>query len=210
MKFITDRVNFGTKALSFEELAKKASTPARTLEELIAEAKAAKTPIVKTASVEQPVKVASVETPAKEPAPEVKAEAKPVTATVKVDAKLAKTAEKAVKKATLSMKWAKTIDFRDWTARQVVDAWEQHGSFDKCVANVAKTASHPEQYCGLLRTAAGMAKKVVTASAKPKAAAQPVQYVKFAKLSPKQKTLVREYFSQYYPADYVNAMIGDY
>lgn len=215
MKFITDRIHFGLKPISMEEIAKKASKPNRTLDELIAEARAVKTAAsvgqVKTAQSEQKQEktAAVVEQPA-EPKAEPKPEQK--VATVKVDSAkfAAKQPEKAVKQASLSMKVAKELDFRPWSAMQVVDAWKQHGSFKGCVANVGKKASHPDQYCSLLRVAAGMAHKVVTAAAKQQPKTASVEYVKFAKLPPKQKALVREYFSLYYPKDYVEAMLGDY
>ena len=217
MKFITDRIHFGLNPVSMEEIVKKATRPARTLDELLAEAQAMKTAAaaggqVKTAQAEQKQeKTAAVEQPKAEP--EQKAEPKPEqkVATVKVDSSkfekkaAAQPEQKAVKQASLSMKVAKELDFRPWSARQILDAWKQHGSFKGCLDNVGKKASHPEQYCSLLRTAAGMAHKVVVASAKA-----PAEYTKFAKLSPKQKTLVREYFDKYYPKDYVEAMLGDY
>lgn len=51
MKFITDRVHLGTApAISFADLVKRASAPPKTLDQLLAEAKAANDAPVKVAS----------------------------------------------------------------------------------------------------------------------------------------------------------------
>lgn len=109
------------------------------------------------------------------------------------------------------LKLASKIDFRNWEAQAVVDAWKQHGTVEACVKNVGKDASDPKTYCALLRVAANEATKVVkSASAKKEEKTASPIYKKIAKLTSNEQSFLREFFSKIYGKDYVEALLSDY
>lgn len=111
-----------------------------------------------------------------------------------------------------TLKMAAALDFRNWDASAVVDAWNQHKTVEACVKNVGDKTSDPQTYCGLLRVAASEAGKIMkTAAAAPKEekTAAPI-YKKIAKLSGEEQSFLREFFSKIYGKEYVDAMLGDY
>jgi hypothetical protein len=107
------------------------------------------------------------------------------------------------------LKVAKSIDFRDWAAEDVVKAWGQHGSIEKCAKNVANLSNDPVTYCSLLKVASQEAAKVIKT-----ATAQKVQktakFEKLSKLTDEKKAWLRSFWSKLYPASYVDAMLEDY
>ena len=110
----------------------------------------------------------------------------------------------------MTLKVAKALDFREWEAKQVVDAWKQHGDANKCIASVKGKVSDPKTYCGLLRVAAVEAGKVMTKVAAQKPVAKTAEYKKFAKLTANEQAFLTEYFKKLYGEDYVKALVGDY
>jgi hypothetical protein len=130
----------------------------------------------------------------------------------------------ASKSKNITLKVAKKRDFRNWEAVDVVKAWQTHGSLEKCVASVKGEASDPKLYCGLLRTAASMATKVVKAAADKarakaktgkkndagKTAGKNPKFRKLANLTGKDLSLLREYWTNLYGEAYVTAMLGEY
>ncbi len=117
------------------------------------------------------------------------------------------------------LKIASKINFTQWAdPKQVVDAWQQHGTVEACVKNVAGQTNDPQTYCSLLRVAASEAGKMVKAASEKKPAvtakkeeakAAPM-YKKIAKLTGEEQSFLREFFSKIYGKDYVDAMLGDY
>lgn len=224
MNFFNSRIV--TKSISLEDAVKKAQEPKaapRSLEEIIASAKQ-----MKTASTQAETKTASVEAPKAEAKVEVKAETAPAV-TVKVATEMsapkakapaqapkapAKPAEKPTKAAASgkhTVKLAAELDFRNWEAQAVSDAWKQHGSVQQCMSNVAGKASDGKAYCELLRVAASEADKVIkTASAKKEVKVAAPIYKKIAKLTSQEQSFLREFFKKIYGEEYVTAMLGDY
>jgi hypothetical protein len=209
MKFYSNKIS--TKSVSLEEAVKKAKEQpkVRSLDEIIADIKAKQ---VAAAQAPQLAKTAAAQadkiekTAAKEPisvkiavSEELKEAAKPAKAK-KPEAKQAAVKNKFV------MKLAKELDFRAWEAQQVVEAWKQHASVEKCIANVGGKASDPQAYCKLLQTASVMAEKVVKAASVKK----PAEFKKFAKMTPDEEAFLRKYYTKYYGKDYVDSLLGDY
>jgi len=117
------------------------------------------------------------------------------------------------------LKMAKSLDFRDWEAEDVINAWQQHGSFEKCVSNVQKLTSDAKTYCSLLKEASVVADKVIKVAAQQKqvktnAARVEIKktaiFKKIAKMTEKERTWLRGYFSNLYGPAYVEAMLSDY
>jgi hypothetical protein len=220
MKFYSDKIV--TRSISLEDAAKKAKDrpQMRSLDEIINNVQQ-----VKTASTNAEVKTAAAEAPKAVEAPKAEAkvvEAKAAPVQVKVAEDLAKApeapkteAKKPVVKAEakkLTLKIAKTLDFRPWEAQKIVDAWKSHGSVEKCIANVKGKVNDGKTYCGLLQVAATQATKAVklASATKEKKVASTPEQKKFAKLTPNEQTFLREYFTKIYGKDYVEAMLGDY
>ncbi len=114
--------------------------------------------------------------------------------------------------ANKTLKVAKKLDFRGWNAEEVVAAWGQHGSMDKCVANVNGKTSDPKTYCGLLQIASVEAGKMVKAASTEaaKAAPKPAVFKKIAKLTEKEKSFLNKYYTKLYGSEYVNALLENY
>ena len=107
------------------------------------------------------------------------------------------------------IKVAKSIDFRDWAAEDVVKAWGQHGSLEKCAQNVAKLSSDPVTYCSLLKVASQEATKVIKTATAAKVQ-KTAKFEKLSKLTDEKKAWLRSFWSKLYPAPYVDAMLEDY
>ena len=116
---------------------------------------------------------------------------------------------------------AKSLDFRGWEAQDVVTAWDQHGSFEKCVANVGSLVNEPKKYCKLLQVASAKAASIVkTAKAKeskvekkaeaPKQASPKGVFKKLAKLDGEELAWLRNYWKELYGDAYVESMLKDY
>ena len=235
MRFVTDRIS--TKSISLEDAIKHQKEakpqPQRSLDEILAGIKAANAVKLAAANAPKVVVAAKTEAPkaeapkAEAPKAEVKtaetkAEAKTAAkAEIKVAAELTeqkkpeapKAAPKTAAPTKMTLKVAKAMDFRDWEAKQVVDAWKQHGDINKCIASVKGKTSNPKTYCNLLRVAAVEATKVMTKLAAQKPAgkvAKTAEYRKFAKLTANEQSFLRDYFQKLYGKDYVEAMLGDY
>jgi hypothetical protein len=108
-------------------------------------------------------------------------------------------------------KWAKSLDFRQWEATDVVRAWEQHGGTEKCASNVKGKVSDPKVYCELLKTASEQAGKMIKAAeSKGKAEKKGGVFKKIAKLTDDEKSWLADYYRELYGEDYVSAMLADY
>lgn len=233
MKFFNARIV--TKQVPLGAALKAESKPARTLDEILADVKekgqvktaAAVAPQVKTAAVEAPVAEApKAEAPkAEEKKAEVKEAKKDLPDFIqkKIDEKAGKKDEdkkdekdekdeKKEEKASASprtIKMAKSLDFRGWEAADVVKAWGQHGSHEKCVANVKKLVNEPATYCKLLQVASNKAASIVKTAAVKKASPKGV-FKKLAKLSDEETSFLKKYWTELYGAEYVESMMKDY
>jgi len=224
MRLITSKIM--TKPVSLEEALKKETPKARTLDEILASVKQMKTAAAQPAATitaakkEEPKAEVKAEVKKEEPKVEGKVEAK---AEAKVEVKTAGFEQKPAAKPTLKI--ASSLDFRNWKAQEVLDAWKQHGSVEACVKNTTGGTSNPKLYCSLLQTAAGVADKVIKAAAakktektaakeeKPADKATKVagpQWKKIAKLTPKEKQFMVNFFSKLYGKDYVDALVTDH
>lgn len=115
-------------------------------------------------------------------------------------------------KKPVSFKMARKLDFRAWPAEDVVKAWGQHGTMDKCMANVGSMASDAKLYCGLLQVASQEAGKVIKAAA-AKAAPQTKTagtFKKVAAMTEKEKSFLKEYYTKLYGQAYVDALLENY
>lgn len=112
--------------------------------------------------------------------------------------------------STVKLTVASKLDFRNgWKPEDVMKAWNQHGTMEKCMANVKGQASDPKMYCGLLQVAS----KKIEAQLKKTAAKkqpQPAVWKKMAKLTPEEKAFLKGYFRQLYGEGYVDALLSDY
>jgi len=111
--------------------------------------------------------------------------------------------------STIRLTVASKLDFRNgWKPEDVVKAWKQHGTMEKCMASTKGQASDPKMYCGLLQVASKKleAQLKKTASKKP----QPAVWKKLAKLTPEEKSFLKGYFRQLYGEGYVDALLTDY
>lgn len=221
MNFFNQRII--TRPISLEDAVKKAQEPKslRSLDEILND-----TAKIKTAAAQTTVKTAAKiesEQPTREVKPVVAAEKTPTVA-VKIatempveapkpevvaskkdePAKPAVTASKTVKLAIKT-----ELDFRNWEAQKVVDTWKNHGTVEACVKNVGDKANDASTYCKLLSVAASEADKVVKTAAAAKTKQAPV-YKKIAKLTSKEQSFLREFFSKIYGKDYVEALLGNY
>lgn len=193
---------------------------------------AAVAPQVKTAAVEAPVAEAPKAEEKKAEAPKVEVkEAKkdlPDFIQKKIDEKAGKKDEKKDKKdekdekdekkdkkdkkasaSPRTIKMAKSLDFRGWEAEDVVKAWGQHGSHEKCVANVKKLVNEPATYCKLLHVASNKAASIVKTAAVKKASPKGV-FKKLAKLSDEETSFLKKYWTELYGSEYVESMMKDY
>ena len=210
MKFITSRIHTGT-TVSLQDAAKKAQQgQVKSIDEILADLKQ-----VKTASTEQPMtKVASTEQPVVVVAKKEEKEEEVEVVEVKKDSKCKDCKHKpckcASKKSTLKV--AKKLDFRGWSAEDIVKAWASHEDVKGCIANVQNKVNAPAVYCGLLQVASEEASKIIKA-AQVKEQKQVVAsngFEKLAKMSKDQIQLLREYFTPLYGEKYVDSLLGDY
>jgi hypothetical protein len=211
MKLFANKI--GLKSITMDQIKDQKPQPQRSLDDILAGLQKSKTPEVKTAAAE-PVK--EVKTAAVAPKAEVKtAAAQKPTVSVKVASDFDKKPE--VKQAAApkgEIKVAKSLDFREWEPQQYIQTWRQYKNYEGCVAGVQGKASDPANYCSLLRTATKIAVKAVkqaAAKAEVKTAAQApkAEFKKFASLPAKEKAFLREYYSKFYGADYVKALLGE-
>lgn len=228
MNFFTNRIV--TKPISLEEAVKKGkSTPkVRSLDEILSSSKTASAEAqVKTASA-QASAAPSAEVAAPAPAPAAPAPAPEIKAAAAPEAKVVEAAKVEVKDeievveveqkpavvakpSNVTLKVAKKLDFRGWSAEDVVKAWGQHGDMQKCMANVAGSVSDAKTYCGLLQVASAEAMKVVKASAaKQEKKASSSAWVKISKLADKDRAMLAKYYTRIYGKDYVDALLEDY
>ena len=127
------------------------------------------------------------------------------------------------------LKIAKQLDFRSWEAEDVVKAWEQHGSIKGCIKNVTKETSDPKTYCGLLQVASQVAGEIMVKKAKAtkgqaKTAKKNIKtssetkkrdtnkgvWKKIAKLTDKERGMLKEYWAKLYGDKYVQSLLNDY
>jgi hypothetical protein len=108
-----------------------------------------------------------------------------------------------------TIKMSKSLDFRGWEAEDVVKAWGQHGSHEKCVANVKKLVNEPATYCKLLHVASNKAASIVKTAAVKKASPKGV-FKKLAKLSDEETAFLKKYWTELYGSEYVESMMKDY
>lgn len=117
------------------------------------------------------------------------------------------------------LKVAKALDFRQWSAEDVVTSWNQHGSISACVRNVSGKTSDPKTYCGLLFAASDVAKQSMQKQAAPQAKAEKVaekapeqkgSWKKIAKLTDKERAMLDKYYRKLYGDYYVDALLTDY
>lgn len=121
------------------------------------------------------------------------------------------------KASKVSLKIAKSLDFTSWKAEEVVKAWAQHGTFEKCCANVAGKTTDAKAYCGLLSVASQESDKVIkTAAFKAKQASEVKTeeapsgtFKKIAKLSEKERGWLGKYWTTVYGPEYAKAMLED-
>jgi hypothetical protein len=140
--------------------------------------------------------------------------------------------EKATPLASSSktLKVARKADFRGWNAEDVVKAWGNYGSVEKCVAATDKLTSDPKVYCGLLQVASSEAMKLIKSAAKcdcgddcadgckcvchekeeTACASTERRFRKIAKLTGKDLGLLRKYFGNLYGESYVTALLDEY
>lgn len=242
MKFFNSRIV--TKTVQLADALKADKKPDRKLDEVLADIKSkgqVKTASsgaqvktaedqVKTASSEAQVKTAEdnlVDTPMASSENEVKEAKKKLPPEFlenikgkggkkkeKEEAKCADNEAKCASSAPKTLKMAKSLDFRQWAAEDVVTAWGQHGSFEKCVANVDGLVNEPKTYCKLLQVASGKADAIVKTAAKKAAATKKASpkgvFKKLAKLSDDELSFLREYWRNLYGDEYVDSMTKDY
>ena len=117
--------------------------------------------------------------------------------------------QRAAESKSVKLTVASKIDFINggWKREDVVKAWKQHGTMEKCMANVKGQTSDPKMYCGLLQVAS---KKVESAVKTASKKAQPAVFKKIAKLTPEEKSFLKGYFRQLYGEGYVDALLSDY
>jgi hypothetical protein len=142
-----------------------------------------------------------------------------------------------VASSTKTMKVAKKADFRGWNAEDIVKAWDNHGSVEKCVAASKDITDNPQVYCGLLQVASSEAMKVIKSAAKDCdckpgkcakdcdcgckekeesyggsacASTEPRRFRKIAKLTGKDLGMLRQYFGKLYGEEYVSALLDQY
>ena len=212
MKFITSRIHTGT-TVSLQDAAKKAQQgQVKSIDEILADLKQVKTasteqPMTKVASTEQPVVVVAKKKEEEEEVEVVEVEGKKVPKCKDCKHKPCKCASK---KSTLKV--AKKLDFRGWSAEDIVKAWASHEDVKGCIANVQNKVNAPAVYCGLLQVASEEASKIIKA-AQVKEQKQVVAsngFEKLAKMSKDQIQLLREYFTPLYGEKYVDSLLGDY
>lgn len=241
-KIMTKQISFAEAEKARQA---KLAKPARSLDQILAEIDAnnktaASQKKVATASTATTTVIATPAAPLAPEAPkvEVKVAGIPDFIQEKIDAKKGKDGDKDedkkeekgdkkeekkdVEEACMAstaktLKIAKKLDFRPWSSNEIVAAWGQHGSMDKCVVNVQGKTSDPLTYCGLLQIASTEASKMIKAAsvAAPKtqasvAAPKPPQFKKIAKMTEKEKSFLSEYYSKLYGQEYVSALLEKY
>lgn len=116
------------------------------------------------------------------------------------------------------LKMAKSINFTAWPEEEkVISHWKNFGSQEKCIAGVKGKTTNAAAYCTLLEKAASMAseqlvKKAAAAKSVKEAgkADQSPAFKRFAKLTEKEQSFLRDFFSKIYGKEYVTALLGDY
>lgn len=223
MKFITSRIHTGM-AVSLEEAAKKApqGQNVKSLDEILEDLKKgpASEQVVKTASTEKAMtKTASTESVvAKKEDDKEEDEVEVVEVEEKDEKKEKKEDEKDAKCASKNstLKIAKKLDFRGWSAESIIKAWDDHKDVKGCIASVKGQVNAPEVYCGLLQVASEEANKIVkTAKAQKKETIAKTEasskgFEKLAKMSKEQIQLLKEYFTPLYGEKYTDSLLGDY
>lgn len=232
MKFYSNRLF--TKSISLQEAIdkSKAKPPVRSIDQMLAEFDS-KNAQVKTAATEaKVVKTASV-VEVKTEAPKVEAAvvSEPKTdemtkaaelvakgeAVTLEEAKTKINATKVAKKEAVILKIAKSLDFRKFEPEKVVEAWKQHGTLDKCVANVKGKTNDPKTYCSLLALANKESLERVKNSAKTakkvevkKAEEIKPFFKKIANLTAEEKSFLSKYFTKIYGQAFVDALLTEY
>jgi len=227
MKFYSNRLF--TKSISLQEAIdkSKAKPPVRSIDQMLAEfdsknaqvkTAATEAKVVKTASVvkaktEAP-KVSEPKTDEMTKAAELVAKGEAVTLE---EAKTKINATKVAKKEAVILKIAKSLDFRQFEPEKVVEAWKQHGTLDKCVANVKGKTNDPKTYCSLLALANKESLGRVKNSAKTaknievkKAKEMKPFFKKIANLTAEEKSFLNKYFTKIYGQAFVDALLTEY
>jgi len=218
MKFYSDRIR--TTPISLEEAAARAkdAKSVSSLDEILAKidnqkqvkTAAAEAPVVKTAEAAPAPKVE--EKKAEEPKKDEKGEKKED----KKDEPEKEEMKKEESAKPVSLKVAKSLDFRGWEAEDIVKAWAQHGNLEKCCSNVKGKVNDEKTYCGLLQVASNEAGKIIkqAAAEKQEKVASKVEktarFKKLAKLTEEERAALAEYWGKLYGDAYVKAMLEDY
>jgi hypothetical protein len=117
-------------------------------------------------------------------------------------------------KKPMILKVAKKADFRPWTPEDIVKAWGNYGSQEKCVASTKSLTNDPKAYCYLLQTASEEATNLLKTASKAKAevkvAAPKGVFKKLASLPEKDKKNLYDYWKTLYGESYAKAMLDDY
>jgi hypothetical protein len=224
MKFYSSRLF--TKAISLQEAIdkSKAKPPVRSIDQMLADfdSKNKEAAQVKTAAkIEEPklapitVEVTAVKTDDMTKAAEMVSKGEATTleeAKTKLEAP-----PKQAKKEAMVLKIAKSLDFRKFEPEEVVKAWGQHGTMDKCVANVKGKTNDPKTYCSLLALANKQSLERVKTSVKtePKVTASKAEamkpfFKKIAKLTAEEKSFLSKYFAKIYGQPFVDALLTNY
>lgn len=119
----------------------------------------------------------------------------------------------ASKKPTI-LKVAKKADFRPWSPEDIVKAWSNHRSQEKCVAASKGLTNDPKAYCYLLQTASEEATKLLKtasmANKTEKVASPKGMFKKLASLPEKDSRRLYDYWKGLYGEEYAKAMLEDY
>lgn len=117
-------------------------------------------------------------------------------------------------KKPMILKVAKKADFRPWNPEEIVKAWSNHGSQEKCVAASKGLTNDPKAYCYLLQTASEEATKLLKTASKAnkteKVAAPKGMFKKLASLPEKDSRRLYDYWKGLYGEEYAKAMLEDY
>jgi len=117
-------------------------------------------------------------------------------------------------KKPMILKVAKKADFRPWSPEDIVKAWGNHGSQEKCVAASKGLTNDPKAYCYLLQTASEEATNLLKTASKAnkteKVAAPKGMFKKLASLPEKDSRRLYEYWKNLYGDEYAKAMLEDY
>jgi hypothetical protein len=117
-------------------------------------------------------------------------------------------------KKPMILKVAKKADFRPWSPEDIVKAWGNHGSQEKCVAASKGLTNDPKAYCYLLQTASEEATNLLKTASKAnkteKVAAPKGMFKKLASLPEKDSRRLYDYWKGLYGDEYAKAMLEDY